>query len=65
VTYSSTAYRLLISAPADVPDEDIAVVNETVNRWNAIYGQQFGATVVATHWKLHSAAEHGYRPQRP
>lgn len=63
MTYSSTAYRLLISAPGDVPVEDVTIVNETVSRWNAIYGQQFGAVVVPTHWKLHSAAEHGGRPQ--
>lgn len=63
MTYSSTAYRLLISAPRDVPLEDVTIVNDTVGRWNAIYGQQFGAVIVPTHWKLHSTAEHGGRPQ--
>ncbi len=63
MTYSATAYRLLVSAPGDVPAEDIAAVMTSVNRWNAIYGQQFGAVVVPTHWGQHSAAEHGGRPQ--
>jgi hypothetical protein len=63
VTYSSTSYRLLISAPSDVPDGDLTIVSEAVNRWNALYGPQFGAVVVPIHWKLHSAAEHGGRPQ--
>lgn len=61
--YSSTAYQLLISAPGDVSDDDIGTLMETINRWNAIYGKQFGAVVVPTQWKLHSAAEHGGRPQ--
>jgi hypothetical protein len=38
-------------------------VNNAVNRWNLIYGRKFGAVVVPTHWKLHSTAEHGGRPQ--
>jgi hypothetical protein len=63
MTYSATAYRLLLSAPGDVSDEDIATVMATIARWNAVYGPQFGAVVVPTHWKLHSAAEHGIRPQ--
>jgi len=63
VTYSSTTYRLIISAPSDVPAEDLKVVTDAVNRWNAIYGRQFGAVVVPTHWQAHSAAEHGRRPQ--
>jgi hypothetical protein len=63
VTYSSTTYRLLISTPGDIPAKDIAAASEAINRWNAIYGQQFGAVVVPTHWKLHSAAAHGDRPQ--
>jgi hypothetical protein len=53
----------LISAPGDVLPEDIAAVRDTVARWNAIYGQEFGAVVVPIHWQLHSAAEHGDRPQ--
>ncbi len=61
--YSASAYRLLISAPGDVPSEDIDVAIATINRWNVIYGQQFGAVVVPVHWQVHSAAEYGTRPQ--
>ena len=63
MTYSSTTYRLLIAAPNDVPSTDIATVIQTINRWNAIYGRQFGAVIVPIQWALHSAAEHGGRPQ--
>jgi hypothetical protein len=63
MTYSATAYRLLISGPADVRDEDRFAVTDAVNRWNALYGRQFGRVVVPTHWRSHSAAMHGHRPQ--
>lgn len=63
MTYSATAFRLLISAPSDVRTDDIAAVVGTVGRWNAIYGQQFGAVVVPTNWKQHSTASFGVRPQ--
>jgi len=57
------ARRLLVSAPGDVPVDDVDCVFGAVNRWNVIYGEQLGAVVVPTHWKLHSTAEHGDRPQ--
>jgi hypothetical protein len=63
VPYSSTVHRLLISAPGDVPETDFGVVIAAINRWNAIYGRQFAAVVVPTHWRLHAAPEHGNRPQ--
>jgi hypothetical protein len=56
-------HRLLVSAPGDVPEADLNVVVQAINRWNAIYGRQFGAVVLPTHWRQHSAAEHGARPQ--
>lgn len=61
--YSATAYRLLVSAPGDLPDEDITACMDAVARWNAIYGEQFGVVVVPKHWKQHSAAEYGTRPR--
>ena len=63
MSYSSTAYQLLISAPGDLPEEDIRAVFEAVARWNVLYGRSQSATVVPTHWSQHSAAEHGTRPQ--
>jgi hypothetical protein len=61
--FSATAYRLLISAPGDVTKADIRTVSEAIGRWNASYGQEFGAIVVPIHWGANSAAEHGGRPQ--
>jgi hypothetical protein len=63
VPYSTTAYQLLVSAPSDLPQEDIRAAFDAVARWNVLYGRQQGATVVPTHWSQHSAAEHGTRPQ--
>lgn len=61
--YSTTAYRLLVSAPSDLPEEDLRAAFDAVARWNVLYGQQQGANVLPTHWRQHSAAEHGTRPQ--
>lgn len=61
--FSATAYRLLISAPGDITEADIRTVSEAIGRWNANYGQEFGAVVVPIHWGANSAAEHGERPQ--
>lgn len=61
--YSTTAYQLLVSAPSDLPAEDIRAAFDVVARWNVLYGRQQGATVVPTHWRRHSAAEYGTRPQ--
>jgi hypothetical protein len=63
VPYSTTAYQLLISAPSDLPEEDIRAAFDAVARWNVLYGRPQNATVVPTHWSHHSAAEHGTRPQ--
>jgi hypothetical protein len=63
MSYSSLTYRMLISAPGDVPESDIETVMQAVARWNANYGLSFGSTVVPLHWRLHSAARHGARPQ--
>ena len=63
VPYSTTAYQLLLSAPSDLPEEDIRASFDAVARWNILYGRPQSATVVPTHWSHHSAAEHGARPQ--
>lgn len=60
--FSGEIYPLLISSPGDVADDVDLVVN-TVLRWNAIYGQEFGANVMPLHWTSHAAAEYGIRPQ--
>jgi hypothetical protein len=53
----------MVSAPGDVESTDLDAIIEAVNRWNGIYGIQFGSVVIPTHWTRHSAAEHGVRPQ--
>jgi hypothetical protein len=63
VTYSATAFRLLFSAPSDIPSDDLQTAVEAVLRWNAMYGRQFGAVVVPTSWHKHSVARHGAHPQ--
>lgn len=63
VPFRATAYRLLISAPGDVTDDDIADVTRAVERWNALYGVGSAAVVIPTTWLEHSAARYGDRPQ--
>jgi hypothetical protein len=63
MTYGAIVYRFLLSAPSDIPPEDLAVVRTAVERWNVIYGPQFGAIVAPVYWQEHAAAEHGERPQ--
>jgi hypothetical protein len=63
VPYSATTYRLLLATPSDIPEDDRAAAFRAVNRWNAIYGKDYGATIMPTHWSDHSTAEHGQRPQ--
>lgn len=61
--FRATAYRLLISAPGDVTDDDIAGVTRAVERWNALYGVGSAAVIIPTTWLEHSAPRYGDRPQ--
>ena len=63
MAYSVLARRLLISCPGDVPDSDLHLVRQAINRWNGIYGEQFGAAIVPISWGTHAAAEFGDAPQ--
>lgn len=63
MTYSATAFRLLLSAPSDVLECDLAAARASINRWNVIYGSQSGAVVVPMSWTHHSVASYGERPQ--
>jgi hypothetical protein len=42
---------------------DLAIVRKVINRWNGMYGQQFGAAVIPVSWGSHAAAEFGRHPQ--
>ncbi len=59
VTYSAVVRRLLISCPGDVPREDLSIVQRSINRWNGIYGEHFGAAVIPISWGTHAAAQFG------
>jgi hypothetical protein len=63
MVYSVVARRLLISCPSDVPASDLHVVQQTINRWNGVYGERFGAVIVPISWGTHAAAEFGDAPQ--
>lgn len=56
-------YRLLISSPGDVLRDDLAIVRNTINRWNGVYGPQMGGIVLPISWGTHAAAEFGRHPQ--
>lgn len=63
MTYSANVHRLLVSSPGDVPLSDLAIVRNSINRWNGVYGHQFGSVVVPISWGTHAAAEFGRPPQ--
>ncbi|MEV4621866.1 hypothetical protein AB0J74_24555 [Asanoa sp. NPDC049573] len=63
VAYSAIVQRLLISCPGDIPRGDLTVVHQAINRWNGIYGEQFGAVVLPISWGEHAATEFGRPPQ--
>lgn len=63
MAFSAIVRRVLISCPGDVPETDLAIVSKTINRWNALYGDQFGATVLPISWGEHAAAQFGDHPQ--
>ena len=63
MAYPTLALHLLISAPGDVPVEDMAVVRKTISQWNLTFGRTVGLTVLPISWTEHAVAEFGERPQ--
>ena len=63
VAYSGTIRHCLISCPGDIPDADLTIVHQAINRWNGIYGPSFNTVVVPISWGSHAAAEFGRPPQ--
>lgn len=63
MAYKTLVLHLLISAPADVPDEDLAVIRKTISQWNLTFGRAVGLTVLPVSWSEHAATEFGERPQ--
>lgn len=63
VAYQTLAVQLLISAPGDIPTDDLATIDRTIRQWNFNVGQIVGVTVLPVSWTEHAAAEFGDRPQ--
>lgn len=63
MAYPTLAVLMLISAPSDVPDEDLATVKRTVSQWNLAMGRASSVTVLPVSWNEHAVAEFGERPQ--
>lgn len=63
MAYPTLALHLLISAPGDVPLEDMAVLRKTISQWNLNLGRVVGLTVLPVSWTEHAVAEFGERPQ--
>ena len=63
MAYPTLALHLLISAPGDVPLEDMAVIRKTISQWNLNLGRLVGLTVLPVSWTEHAVAEFGERPQ--
>lgn len=64
MAYQSVTALMLVSAPSDVPDDDLATVKRTVSQWNWNTGRPTGVTVVPVSWSEHAVAEFGDRPQQ-
>lgn len=46
MAYSTLARRLLISAPGDVPIEDLTAFRKRTSQWNILFGRVVGPTVL-------------------
>lgn len=63
MAYRTLALHLLISAPGDVPVQDMAAIRKTISQWNLNLGRVVGLTVLPVSWTEHAVAEFGDRPQ--
>lgn len=63
MAYPTLALHLLISAPGDVPVQDMATIRKTISQWNLNLGRVVGLTVLPVSWTEHAVAEFGDRPQ--
>lgn len=61
--YQALAMLMLISAPSDISDGDLAVVKRTISQWNLAMGRASNLVVLPVSWSEHAVAEFGERPQ--
>ncbi|MFJ6778365.1 hypothetical protein [Streptomyces yangpuensis] len=64
MAFSASVRRLLISSPGDVPRSDLPIIQQSINRWNGVYAEQFGSIIMPISWGTHAAAEFGQPPQK-
>jgi hypothetical protein len=53
----------LISSPGDVLPSDLTIIRNQINRWNGVYGETFGTSILPISWGMHVAAKFGQAPQ--
>lgn len=66
MAYHSLTLHMLISAPGDIPPEDMATVHRAINRWNFRNGPSVvptPVTVIPILWSDHAYSEFGVRAQ--
>lgn len=63
MAHPTLALHMLISAPSDIPAEDLAVIRRTISQWNLTFGRVVALTVLPVSWTEHAVAEFGERPQ--
>lgn len=63
MAYSALVLKLLVSAPSDVSDADMATIRKAISQWNHNFGHTVGLAVLPISWSEHAAAEFGDRPQ--
>ncbi len=63
MSYNALTVLMLVSAPGDVPDQDMATVKRTVSQWNLSTGRPLKIAVLPVSWSEHAVAEFGQRPQ--
>jgi hypothetical protein len=42
----------------------LLIIQQSINRWNGVYGEQFGSIIMPISWGTHAAAEFGQPPQQ-
>src|SRR5690625_1867643 len=63
MAYPTLALHLLISAPSDIPLEDMTVIRKSISQCNLNLGRHGGLTVLPVSSTEHAASEFGERPQ--
>ena len=63
MAFSAQVLQLLISAPGDIPKDELETIRRTISQWNLNFGRAVGITVLPVSWTEHAASEFGDRPQ--